>query len=67
MTRTLPLPKPTWFVDKSKAGNMMVSFLMPSELCLLLEVESVVTEMHSFSAEMLVSVRSTFIRAFVTR
>ena len=67
MTRTLPLPKPTCFVDKSKAGNMMVSFLMPSELCLLLEVESVVTEMHSFSAMMLVSVRLTFIRAFVTR
>ena len=59
----LPLPNPTRFVDKSKAENTMVlccvsgSFLMTSGLRLLLEVGSMVTEMHSWSAMMSVSVR----------
>ena len=73
VTRLLPFPKPTRFVDRSKAGNTMVlifvsgSFLLPSVLRLLLELGFLVTEVYSCSSVMLVSFRSTFIRELVTR
>ena len=73
MTRVLPFPKTTRFVDRSKAGTIMVlfyvsgSFLLPLGLRLLIEVVFLVTDVHSWSAVISVSFRSTFISALVTR
>ena len=69
----MPLPNPTRLVDISKAGKTIVlsctlgSFLLPSKLHLLVVVESVMTEMHSWSAKMSASFRLTFISALITR
>ena len=73
MTRTLPLPKPTCLVDKSKAGKTMVlscvsgSFLLPSGLRLLLVVDSMMIWMYSWSAKMSALFGLTFVSALITR
>ena len=73
MTRILPFPKPTLFLDKPKARNTMVFFAYRGLFyyhrgCVfLLEVGFLVMEMHYWSAVISVSFRSTFIRALVTR
>ena len=48
-------------------GVVVGSFLLPSGLHLLLEVESVVEEMHFWSAKMSTLFRLTIISALITR
>jgi len=69
----VPLPNPTRLVDRLKAEKTIVlscvvgSFLLPSGLRLLLEVESVMIGMHSWSAKMSGPFKLTIISALITR